>query len=241
MARAGIEINCQVVICPEVNDGAALEKTLADLTALNVNSIACVPVGITKYRKNLKAFDKKSAISALEIIEGSRRAGVSAMRRAPYASDELYLLAERELPPYEHYGDFPQYENGVGMLRLFKEQFIMNNEQLTKRKSIATGTLAAPYIRELVPENVQVYAIRNDFFGESVTVAGLVTGGDLINQLLPFRHNLGEELLIPATMLRAGEDVFLDDVTVDDVRNALGVNVRVVDADGAELRRNLCL
>jgi putative radical SAM enzyme (TIGR03279 family) len=229
MARAGIELNCQIVICPEVNDGAALEKTLADLIALNVNSIACVPVGITKYRKNLKAFDKKSAISALEIIE----------KYDAYASDELYLLAERELPPFEHYADFPQYENGVGMIRLFENEFGAPGASRPTRKSIATGVSAAPFIRKLVGENVQVYAIKNDFFGHSVTVAGLVTGGDLIKQLRGC--DLGKELLIPATMLRAGEGVFLDDITVSDVENALNVKVCVVAVDGGELRRALWL
>jgi len=247
MARAGVELNCQVVICPEVNDGSHLHDTLKTLTELKVNSIACVPVGITKYRKNLKAFDKQSAISALEIIESFRCVGVSAMRRVPYASDEFYLLAECELPPYEHYGDFPQYENGVGMIRLLEHEFsavrvgarIARPMSATHRKSIATGVSAAPFIKKLVGENAQVYAIKNDFFGHSVTVAGLVTGQDLIAQLRG--KDLGEELLIPETMLRSGEDVFLDDITVDDVQNTLNVKVRAVAVDGGELRRALWL
>ncbi|MCL2638639.1 MAG: DUF512 domain-containing protein [Oscillospiraceae bacterium] len=237
MARAGVNLNCQVVICPEVNDGAALAQTLADLTALNVNSIACVPVGLTKFRENLTPllpFSKESAQAALEIIEKHENV---------YASDELYLLAERELPPYEHYGDFPQYENGVGMLRLLEEEYVgadgnpPDNGTITivpyKRKSIATGVSAAPFIKKLVGASVQVHAIKNDFFGHSVTVAGLITGQDLINQLKS--KDLGEELLIPETMLRSGEDVFLDDVTVSEVENALGIKVRVVEVDGAEL------
>jgi putative radical SAM enzyme (TIGR03279 family) len=235
MARAGVELNCQVVICPEVNDGAHLHGTLKTLTGLKVNSIACVPVGITKYRKNLKAFDKQSAISALEIIESFRCA---------YASDELYLLAERELPPYEHYGFFPQYENGVGMLRLLEHEYVgariaRPKSTRTRKKSIATGVSAAPFIKQLVGENAQVYAIKNDFFGHSVTVAGLVTGQDLIAQLRG--KDLGEELLIPETMLRADEDVFLDDITVGDVQNALGVKIRAVAVNGEELRRALWL
>ncbi|MDR2559305.1 MAG: DUF512 domain-containing protein [Oscillospiraceae bacterium] len=208
MAKAGVELNCQVVICPGINDGAYLKKTLADLTAMNVNSIACVPVGLTKYRENLtplRPFNKESANAALEIINSFGFAdGVT-----PYASDELYLLAERELPPYEHYGDFPQYENGVGMLRLLEHEFAraVCNRPVTARccrkKSIATGVSAAPFIKELVKKssaNVQVYAIKNDFFGHSVTVAGLITGQDLINQLRSC--DLGEELLIPTAMLR---------------------------------------
>jgi putative radical SAM enzyme (TIGR03279 family) len=233
ITAGGASVNCQVVICPGINDGAHLHGTLKTLTELNVNSIACVPVGITKYRENLKPFDKQAAINALDIIE----------KYNAYASDELYLLGGRELPPYEHYGDFPQYENGVGMIRLFNEQFTMYNKQCTKtqtrKKSIATGVSAAPFIRKLVGESAQVYAIKNDFFGHSVTVAGLVTGGDLIRQLRS--KDLGEELLIPATMLRAGEDIFLDDVTVGDVQRALGVKVTAVDINGGELRRRLWL
>jgi putative radical SAM enzyme (TIGR03279 family) len=239
LAEAGAELNCQVVICPGINDGESLDKTLKDLTALNVSSIACVPVGLTKHRGGLTpltAFTKETAQNALDIIA----------KHDAYASDELFILAGQELPDYDYYGDFPQYENGVGMLRLLISQFTthnaqctMHNSQCTIKKSIATGVLAAPYIQELVGANVQVYAIRNDFFGHSVTVSGLVTGGDLINQLRG--QDLGEELLIPANMLRADEDVFLDDVTVADVEKALGVSVRAVNADGAELRRNLWL
>ncbi|MCL2693540.1 MAG: DUF512 domain-containing protein [Oscillospiraceae bacterium] len=246
MARAGVELNCQVVLCPGVNDGIHLEKTLTDLTALGVNSIACVPVGLTKYREGLTKlvpFGKESARKTLDIIDSFRRAvGVT-----PYASDELYLLAQRELPDVEHYGGFPQYENGVGMLRLFEHEFSQciggapggsrKRPRPTHGKSIATGVLAAPFIKKLVGENAQVHAIKNNFFGESVTVAGLVTGRDLIEQLRS--KDLGEELLIPAAMLRAGEDVFLDDMTVADVEKALGVKVTAVNTDGGELRRNL--
>ena len=233
IAGAGVEVNAQIVICPGINDGDELEKTLTDLSALKLNSIACVPVGLTKHREGLEPlmpFTRETANAALDIIEKYGRT---------YASDELYLIAGRELPGVEHYEDFPQYENGVGMIRLFNAQFTMRNSQcaIRNRRSIATGVLAAPYIRELVGGNVPVYAIRNDFFGESVTVAGLVTGQDLIAQLCGCE--LGEELLIPATMLRAGEDVFLDDVTVGDVEKALGVRVRAVDVDGAELYRAL--
>ncbi|MCL2697769.1 MAG: DUF512 domain-containing protein [Oscillospiraceae bacterium] len=229
IARANTPINCQVVICPGVNDGAHLEKTLSDLASLGVSSIACVPVGLTKFRKNLTPlvpFNKESANAALEIIEKHENV---------YASDELYLLAERELPAFEQYGDFPQYENGVGMLRLLEHEFGGKKLKAKRKKSIATGVSAAPFIKKLAGESAQVYAIKNDFFGHSVTVAGLITGGDLIKQLLPHRGSLGEELLIPATMLRAGEDVFLDDVTVGDVEKELGVKVRVVEIDGAAL------
>jgi putative radical SAM enzyme (TIGR03279 family) len=234
IANAGIETNCQIVLCPGINDGAALEKTLADLSRLpGVGSVACVPVGLTRYREGLTPlmpFDKDTANAALDIIDKYGNA---------YASDELFILAGRELPDYDYYGGFPQYENGVGMLRLLKHEFdgcgVPEASPPAQRKSIATGVLAAPFIKALVGESVQVYAIRNDFFGQGVTVAGLVTGRDLINQLLPYKKELGEELLIPATMLRAGEEVFLDDVTVSDAEAALGVTVRAVGIDGFEL------
>lgn len=235
----GSSVNCQIVICPGINDGINLEKTLADLTALpfGINSIACVPVGLTGFRRNLTpltAFNRQSACAALEIIEKHENV---------YASDELYLLAERELPAFEHYGAFPQYENGVGMLRLLEQEFNIcltksGKVQNPRKKSLATGVSAAPFIAELIKKsgaNMQIYAIKNDFFGHSVTVAGLITGKDLINQLLPHKNNLGEKLLIPSTMLRAGENVFLDDVSVEDVHNALEIEVEAVDVDGAEL------
>jgi putative radical SAM enzyme (TIGR03279 family) len=233
IAGAGVEINCQIVLCPGINDGLALEKTLTDLSAFpSIKSIACVPVGLTKYREGLtelKAFDRESARNALDIIGKYKNV---------YASDELYLIAERDLPDYEHYDDFPQYENGVGMLRLLEHEF--GDGKIIKgcKRSIATGVLAAPFIERLVKKSgadVRVFAIRNDFFGHNVTVVGLVTGNDLIAQLLPYKNELGEELLIPKTMLRANDDVFLDDVCVGDVCSALGVRVRVVEVDGFEL------
>ncbi|MCL2077854.1 MAG: DUF512 domain-containing protein [Oscillospiraceae bacterium] len=245
MADAGIEIHGQVVLCPGINDGAELERTLTDLTKLSpaVRSIACVPVGLTKYREGLaplKPFDRDSARAALEIIGKYSIAS---------ASDELFLTAERELPGYEYYGGeerdfcFPQYENGVGMLALLQEEFRLAvhdtpKSEIARKKSLATGVSAAPFLEKLVKfcdANVQIYAIENKFFGNSVTVAGLVTGGDLIKQLSPHKNSLGEELLIPSVMLRAGGDVFLDDITVGDVENALGVKVRVLDVDGAQL------
>jgi len=249
IAESKVELNCQIVICPGINDGKNLEKTLLDLTALypSVKSIACVPVGLTKHRGGLAPlvpFDKESAESALDIIE---QFGEHMLRtygdRLVYASDELFIKAGREIPDYDYYGGFPQYENGVGMLTLLDYEF---KEQVSKagviknprKKSIATGVLAAPSLEKLVEisgANVKVHAIKNDFFGRQVTVAGLVTGSDLINQLLPHKNELGEELLIPSSMLRAGDDVFLDDITVRDVQTALGVKVRAVECDGGQL------
>jgi putative radical SAM enzyme (TIGR03279 family) len=229
IAAAGVNINAQIVLCPGINDGAHLEKTLNDLIPLGINSIACVPVGLTKHREGLEPlipFTRETANAALDII---------AKYEQVYASDELFIIAGRELPDYNYYDGFPQYENGVGMLRLLKHEF--DEVKQTRNVSIATGTLAAPFIRALAGENVHVYAIRNDFFGEQVTVAGLVTGGDLIAQLRGC--DLGDELLIPVTMLRAGEDVFLDDVTVGDAEKALGVKITAVDINGEELRKKL--
>lgn len=236
MARAGIELNCQIVICPGVNDGVQLDKTLTDLTALgeSIKSIACVPVGITKFRKNLKPLDKEAALNALEIIEKYKSKNV-------FASDELYITAGRNLPNYTEYeGDFPQYENGVGMIALLEHEFADachgQAGNARKEKSIATGVSAAPFLERLLKNlNVKIFPIENNFFGKSVTVAGLVTGGDLIEQLLPFKNELGEELLIPETMLRKNDDVFLDNITVGEVEAALGVKVKAVEVDGYKL------
>lgn len=260
MAKGGVELNCQLVLCPGINDGDELRRTLTDLTALYpaVSSIACVPVGITKYRENLYPlipFDKKSAENTIGIIEEIadkmyEKHGI----RAVYPADEFFLLAERKMPDYEYYGEFEQYENGVGMWASLEREFTdalsdfrtENGADCDNRivhKSIATGKLAAPLIRMLTDRltehfpnvHINVFEIRNEFFGEKITVAGLLTGGDLIEQLVPEKMRIGTELLIPGSMLRAEKDVFLDDKTVNDVESALGIKVSPVEADGTEL------
>ena len=247
---AGIAMNSQLVLCPGYNDGEELEKTLNDLTRLeNMKCIAAVPVGLTKYREGLCElipFDKQSAGNALDIIDkyGDRCVEIYGDRRV-YASDEFYLLSGRKMPDAAYYGDFLQLENGVGLWALLKseaENAIAETEPYPiKRKiSLATGVAAfglIRYICDLCEAKFEgltcnVYAIRNDFFGERITVSGLVTATDIIKQLKG--KDLGEELLIPAAMLRKQRDMFLDSITVDELSDALGVPVNYTENDGYE-------
>ncbi len=258
-AAAGIEMNCQIVACPGVNDGPALDRTLADLGELYpaVESVAVVPVGLTKYREGLCHIEPYTPAQAAALIDQVE--AFAAAQKAEHGtslvwcSDEFYLLAGRPLPAEDYYEEFTQLDNGVGMLRLLRQEFcrglnLMEPDEMegTTPFSIATGVSAAPFLTELIGLAREkcgkiegtVYPIRNDFFGETITVAGLVTGGDLIAQLRG--KPLGERLLIPQNMLRHGERVFLDDVSLDDVERELGVPVTPVAQDGYELLDAMC-
>lgn len=254
--EAGIEMNGQVVLCKGINDGEELERTIKDLTRYlpHLKSVSIVPVGLSKYRDGLyplEPFNKEDAEKVLDTVhQWQEKLYPEYGLHFIHCSDEWYILAERELPREDQYDGYLQLENGVGMLRLLeeevKEALIHSGEESVKRQvSIATGRLAAPFIRknvELVANvykdlEVEVFPIRNDFFGEMITVSGLITGQDLIAQLK--NQKLGERLLIPCNMLRAGENVFLDDITVETVEKELGVPVVVVDEDGASFVRAL--
>lgn len=254
MAAAGIELNTQIVLVPGVNDGPQLEKTLTDLCMLypSVKSVACVPVGLTKYRQGLpeiKPFDKQSAKAAIYIMQQFGDMMYEKYRdRVVYPSDEFFLTAELNMPDYDYYGDFDQFENGVGMCASLQKEFTdalsdCDTEPLPRRMTIATGQLAAPLIRSLIKHlntrypqiKVEVAAIRNDFFGENVTVAGLITAGDIIRQLQDKKDALGDRLLITKSMLKADEDIFLDDKTPEDIEEALGIKVVAVENDGYAL------
>jgi len=253
-AEREITMNCQIVSCPGVNDGPALDKTLSDLAGMfpAVNSVSVVPVGVTKFREGLyplKTYDRDAAAALIDQVE-TFAAGHLAEKgtRLVWCSDEFYLLADRELPPEEYFEDFTQLDNGVGMLTLLSQEFrraldLAERPELEGAEpfSVATGVSAAPYLARLIDmvrakcDTIEgtVYPIVNRFFGETITVAGLVTGGDLISQLRG--KDLGKRLLLPASMLRAGERVFLDDVTLDDVERELGVPAVPVAQDGYEL------
>ncbi|MDE7278650.1 MAG: DUF512 domain-containing protein, partial [Oscillospiraceae bacterium] len=252
-SEAGISMNCQIVLCPDVNDGAELERTLTDLGNLmpNIQSVAVVPVGLTKFRDGLyplKLFDKDGAGKALDLIEKFQQEFLGKYdTRLVFPADEFYIIAERTLPPAEAYEEYSQYENGVGMLRSLIDEFeracdmAEDDEIKLCSTSIATGELAYKYICELVENaqktwhtiNCRVYKIINDFFGETITVTGLITGRDLIAQLKG--KPLGDTLLLSTSMVRRDDMVFLDDITVADVERELGVSVRIVENDGFEL------
>ena len=258
-AQHHITMNCQIVSCPGINDGPELDKTLADLSAMYpaVNSVSVVPVGVTKYREGLyplKIYTRDTAAALVDQVEAfAARHLEECGTRLVWCSDEFYLLAGRDLPPEDYFEDFTQLDNGVGMLTLLSREFgraldLMEQSELERTHpfSIATGVSAAPFLAKLVGQAQekcgtiagQVYPIVNHFFGETITVAGLVTGRDLIDQLRG--KKLGERLLIPASMLRSGENVFLDDVTTADVERALGVPVVPVPQDGYELLDAIC-
>lgn len=252
LAENGIKLNCQIVCCPGLNDGAELRRSLSDLGELmpNISSMAVVPVGLSKFRDGLyplTAFTKETAGETIDIIEEFQAEFLRKFgTRTVFPSDEFYLIAEREIPSAEEYEDYPQYENGVGMVRSLTNEFMdaldcTENENRQRHVSIATGYSAADTIRSLAEAaekkfdglRCSVYAIRNDFFGESITVAGLITAQDLIAQLK--NKELGEELLISSAMLRKDSDVFLDDLTVPEVSHELGVPVTAAENSGYDL------
>lgn len=251
IADSGLMMNCQIVCCPEINDGDELRRTLNDLEALmpSIQSVAIVPVGVTKFRKGLyplRPFTKAEAGAVIDIIEAKQKQCLEKWEtRMAYPADEFYLLAERELPPTEFYEDYPQYENGVGLLRSLQDevdQALEDRPETIKprRVTLATGTAAEAFHKSLAEQIMQKYpgldirvaGIVNHFFGETITVAGLVTAGDLIAQLKG--RDLGDELLIPRVMLKADEPIFLDDRSVSDVERELDIKVTAVRNDGFE-------
>ncbi len=250
--EAGIKLNCQLVLCPGYNDGEELKKSLEDLTNLkNAESIAAVPVGLTKFREGLaelKPFNSQTAGETIDIINrfGEKCLEKYGSRRV-YASDEFYLLSGREMPSAEYYGEFLQLENGVGLWSLMLEEasnaIVDIDYKLEKKRKITlvTGKAAKPLLTQIVDKclkkwdnlECKVIDIKNNFFGELITVAGLVTATDIIEQVKVI--DLGEELLIPAVMLRNERDMFLDSITVDELSKELNVTVIPVENDGYEL------
>lgn len=247
--QAGIEMNGQIVLCKGINDNQELERTIQDLTAYlpNLNSVSVVPVGLTKYRDNLKeleAFTKEDARQVVGMVHRwQERLLKEHETRFVYCSDEWYILAGMNLPEEDEYDGYPQLENGVGMLRLLETEVRVeikkhSGDQRKHRISLATGYSAYKYVKKYItiirkkyPEiEVNVYRIKNHFFGDQITVSGLITGQDLQKQLQG--RDLGECLLLPCNMLRAGEEVFLDDITITQLESALQVPVRIVDESG---------
>ena len=254
LTEGGIKINTQIVLCPGYNDGEQLEYSLSELAKLgpNVQSIAVVPVGLTRYREKLTPLRGFFPQEAVEVVKTMERWGEYFCKeygtRTAYASDEFYILAGKDFPPYEFYEDFAQLENGVGMMTLMQHDFAqaLKEAQLEQspaahRCTIATGQLAYPMmldfaerVQQAFPQvQVQVKKIRNDFWGPTITVAGLITGQDLLAQLEGL--DLGSELLIPANMLRHEQDRFLDDLTLEQVQETLGVPALPVENDAFEL------
>lgn len=246
--EAGLEINCQIVLVPEINDGDELDKTLRDLVKLDrsIKSVAIVPVGISKYREGLDElipFDEKRANETIDQVHALQEEFLeSRSTRFAFLSDEFYLLANRPVPQDQEYESYPQIENGVGMVRNFYEEVksVLDSQEVDGRSgeaTIVTGTLAYDFmvlIRDLVIEkfpnlDLKVQKIVNNFFGHTITVAGLVTGQDIIKQM----KNYGTgHIMIVDDMLREQTDYLLDDVTLSDIESALNVDVSTAMVDG---------
>lgn len=259
-----IEMNGQIVLCKGVNDGIELERSINDLSKFLpfMRSVSIVPAGITKYREGLyplELFNKQDAVAVIDLIESKQKEFYEEFGlHFIHASDEWYIIAEREFPEEERYDGYIQLENGVGMMRMFIDEFnealeqVKNdikenrrNRDVARTLTLATGKLTYPTIKSFAHElmevfpklKIKVYSIRNDFFGETITVSGLITGQDLIKQLQEKKESgedLGDALQIPSNMLRMGEQIFLDDITVSDVEKALGLNVVPMEQGGKE-------
>ena len=247
----GIALNTQIVCCPGWNDGDELRRSLKDLYDMNVSLIGVVPVGITKYREGLAEltpFTKEKAQETVDILEEFGEMCLKTRgKRIAYAADELYIKAGYDIPDASFYGDFEAIENGIGLIAMLKEDLLEElewrdaDDGIRRTVSLACGTSAAPYLRELMDAvkekfpnvRVNVYPIVNDFFGEQINVSGLIVGSDLIAQLKG--KPLGDVLLISSAMLRFENDLFLDDVHIDDVKRKLNIEVLPINNDGKML------
>ncbi len=252
LAENGIQLNCQIVCCPNLNDGEELRRSLSDLGRLmpNISSMAVVPVGLTKFRDGLfplTTFTPEKASETIDIISEFQEIFLQKFgTRTVFPSDEFFIIAGRDIPPMEYYEDFPQYENGVGMVRSLIDEFekalaVAEWQGGKRHVSLAVGYAVYEFMKQLAEKaekyfpllKCDVYRIRNDFFGETITVTGLITARDLIAQLKG--RNLGDSLIISDSMLMRDNEIFLDDLTVQDVENALGVKITHTNNDGYEL------
>lgn len=250
-ADNGISFHCQVVLCPGINDGAELDRTLRDLASLAPHALTCalVPVGLTKYREHLAPLRPYTKEEAEQVIVQAHAFQQTMLAthgtRFVFPSDEFYQIAGHPLPDVESYEDFPQFENGVGLLTRLRDEFETalrldpdEEANIKRRVVIACGTSVAPFFESLLGAHpisgvqITIKPIINRFFGETVTVSGLITGQDLVAQLTGIET---DEILITESMLREGEDIFLDDMTLNAAQESLGIRITPVPDDGADL------
>ena len=244
LADAQIQMNCQIVLCPGYNDKAELERTVSDLTKLYpyVNSAAAVPVGITKHRDhlpNLEIFNEQTAGETIELVHELQEKYLNELgTRFIFLSDEFYIMANKKLLDYDDYEGFIQFENGVCMISKLEREIndylqTISDEKINSKKkiSIATGHSAYEFIKNMAScimnkcpgVEIAVYKIVNNFFGETITVSGLITATDIINQLKD--KDLGQTLYIPRSMLKADEEIFLDNITLEELQNTMNIEV----------------
>ncbi|MBP3656911.1 MAG: DUF512 domain-containing protein [Clostridia bacterium] len=250
-ADNGMSFHCQVVLCPQINDGAELDRTLSDLASLapHALTVALVPVGLTRYREHLyplRPYTRDEAEAVVRQAEAFQQKMLAKHgTRFVFPSDEFYQIAQLPIPDADSYEDFPQFENGVGLLARLRDEFETSvrldpddGDAVPRRVIMATGTSVAPFMQSLLdahPINgvsVRIKPIVNRFFGETVTVSGLITGQDLVAQL---KGEEADEILITENMLREGEDIFLDDMTLQQAQEQIGIRITPVPDDGAEL------
>ena len=247
-SEAGLNINCQIVACPGINDGDELRRSLSDLEKLGVDCVAVVPVGLTRYREGLfplVPYNTETALETIKIIEEfGDMAKEKTGRRTFYAADEFYIKAGLPLPEPDYYEGYPALENGVGLVTLLREEveFALEDREYDESKNYTVAAACGECTFEELKKTfsliggkfpnikINLYSIKNNFFGGHIDVTGLVTGGDLIAQLRD--KDLGEKLIIPSCMLRFEGDVFLDDVSLEDVEKELDIKVKVVDGSG---------
>lgn len=247
LAQGGLNINVQIVLCPGYNDKAELDKTISDIASLgdSVESVSIVPVGLSDHRDglaDLKGFDKASAFEVIEQVSAwQKRFKKERGYNLIYLADEFYLTAQEPFPDYLDYDGFPQIENGVGLCSSLIYEFddalsLAPCKKPKHKKTIATGFCSYPVIKDLVDkldgDMISVVPIENKFFGSQITVSGLLTGRDIINQLKG--KDLGSTLLLSSSMLRHNEDVLLDNTTISDIERELNVKVETVSNDGYE-------
>lgn len=244
LVNNGIQIHCQIVLCPGINDKGELDKTIKDLSALwpGIKSVAVVPVGLTKYRNGLfpiRAVNESDALQVIRQVEGWQQKFKKKFRyNFVFAADEFYLTAGKEVPAYDSYEDFPQLENGVGLISIFKKEFesikidLPKDLEFYKELTVVTGVLAEKLMRGIIDElnrinnlKVNLYPVKNNFFGDNITVVGLIVGRDIIDQLKD--KSLGSEIIIPEVMLKEEEYVFLDNMSPVQVEKELGVKVKI--------------
>ena len=260
LKRHGIDFHAQIVLCPGINDGDVLKQTIKDLEEMlpNLLSLAVVPVGVTKFHLGqMKPVTKKEAKDVLKVVKkAAEDFHKSTGRYIIAAADEFYLLAGEAIPSAKHYDNFPQYENGVGMVRSFFEEFKKASRKVinfpgrkNEKKYILTGVSGAKALAPLMEDfhtragiSVEFIPVKNEFFGETVTVTGLVTGSDIVKTLTKWRKAFGSEkpnVLLPDTMLKKGEEVFLDGMLLEDVARETDTDIKIVKTDGAALVKAL--
>lgn len=259
LCDGGITVNAQIVLCPGYNNGEALTRTLMDLMTLapNLNSIAIVPIGLTRHREGLihmEAFNQQTALETIQRVTAFQEVALAKLKsRFAFLADEFYIKAEVDFPPDSDYEDYIQLEDGVGMIRKLMTEVdsVLSSKSAlksdVKRSAIVTGVAAAPYLETLACQieatyptlTIDVIAIQNEFFGERITVAGLITGTDIMKQAEHLKMKSIDQILLPGSMFRAEEEVLLDDVTLTDLQTFFNIPVIKVATEGHALIKQL--